>query len=132
MSDANKRMFLIAETDFGLSMLRHASADEPIVVSPLSVTFALAMVQAGAKGSTREQINHIISRSASDEQILDYYSELSESVLKATDGVQCRIANGFYLNNKFEIEKDYENTVTKKYSAKVERHDFSKADETAK
>ncbi|KAK6758054.1 hypothetical protein RB195_015706 [Necator americanus] len=125
-------MLLTAQTDFGLGMLRHASADEPVVVSPLSVTFALAMVQAGAKGNTREQIIEIISRSASDEQTLDYYSELSESVLKATDGVQCRIANGFYLDNKFEIEKDYEDTVAKKYSAKVERHDFSKADETAK
>ncbi|ETN81491.1 hypothetical protein NECAME_17897 [Necator americanus] len=97
MSDANKRMLLTAQTDFGLGMLRHASADEPVVVSPLSVTFALAMVQAGAKGNTREQINDIISRSASDEQTLDYYSELSESVLKTTDGVQCKIANGLYL-----------------------------------
>ncbi|ETN82188.1 hypothetical protein NECAME_17771 [Necator americanus] len=116
MSDTTERMLLTAQTDFGLGMLRHASADEPVVVSPFSVTFALAMVQAAA----------------SDEQILDYYSELSESVLKVTDGVQCRIANGFYLDNKFEIEKDYEDTVAKKYSAKVERHDFSKADETAK
>ncbi|EYC45630.1 hypothetical protein Y032_0421g1170 [Ancylostoma ceylanicum] len=126
------RMFLAAETDFGLKMLQHAPANESVVVSPLSVIFAMSMIQAGAKGTTKSQINDVISKGASDEDTADHYSKLSQQVLTATDGVQTRIANAFFLNKGYEVEKDYEEAITKKFSAKVESHDFDNADETAK
>ncbi|KIH62029.1 serine proteinase inhibitor [Ancylostoma duodenale] len=116
MPTLERSMFLTAETDFGLNMLRHGPASESLVVSPLSVIFALTMIRAGA----------------SDDSIIDYYSGLSQQVLKASNGVQSRIANGFFLNNNYQIEKNYENTIVKKFSAKVESYDFSKKDETAK
>ncbi|KIH57086.1 serine proteinase inhibitor, partial [Ancylostoma duodenale] len=125
-------MFLTAETDFGLNMLRQGPASESLVVSPLSVIFALTMIRAGAKGTTKSQIDKQIAKGASDDSIVDYYSGLSQQVLKASNGVQSRIANGFFLNNNYQIEKDYENTIVKKFSAKVEPYDFSKKDETAK
>ncbi|EPB70150.1 serine proteinase inhibitor [Ancylostoma ceylanicum] len=139
-------MFLAAETDFGLKMLQHAPANESVVVSPLSVIFAMSMIQAGAKGTTKSQINDVISKGfqiekksietknlgASDEDTADHYSKLSQQVLTATDGVQTRIANAFFLNKGYEVEKDYEEAITKKFSAKVESHDFDNADETAK
>ncbi|KHJ90013.1 hypothetical protein OESDEN_10149 [Oesophagostomum dentatum] len=93
-------MFLMAETDFGLSLLRHAPATQSLVVSPLSVMFALSMVQLGSKGNTKSQINSLLSK-----------------------GI---------LSKNFQIEKDYENTVTKRYPAKLESLDFSKAEEAAK
>ncbi|KHJ95376.1 hypothetical protein OESDEN_04674 [Oesophagostomum dentatum] len=91
------KSFLIAETDFGLNMLHHAPADESVVVSPLSVIFALTMVQAGAKDNTKSQINKLISKDSSDSAILDYYSDLSQQITKAKNGVKSRIANGFFL-----------------------------------
>ncbi|EPB67249.1 hypothetical protein ANCCEY_13662 [Ancylostoma ceylanicum] len=90
-------MFLVAETDFGLRMLRQGPVNESLVVSPLSVIFALAMVQAGAKGSTKGQINKLIAEGTTDDDIVDYYSGLSQQVLQASHGVQSRIANGFFL-----------------------------------
>ncbi|RCN27782.1 hypothetical protein ANCCAN_26480 [Ancylostoma caninum] len=57
-------MFATVETDFGLFLLREAPANEPLVVSPLSVIFALAMVQAGARVTTKNQINKVISKGA--------------------------------------------------------------------
>ncbi|KAL6744515.1 hypothetical protein Aduo_017441 [Ancylostoma duodenale] len=113
-------------------MLRQGPANESLVVSPLSVIFALAMVQAGANGTTKSQIDEQIAKDASDDSIVDYYSGLSQQVLEASNGVRSRIANGFFLNKNYEIEKDYEDTIVNKYSAKVETYDFSKKDETAK
>ncbi|KHJ89493.1 hypothetical protein OESDEN_10680, partial [Oesophagostomum dentatum] len=125
-------MFLMVETDFGISLLRHAPATQSLVVSPLSVMFALAMVQLGSKGNTKSQINSLLSKDGSDSEIVEHYSRLSREVVEAKNGVQTRIGNGFFLNKDFQIEKDYENAVTKKYSAKVESLDFSKADEAAR
>ncbi|KHJ83123.1 hypothetical protein OESDEN_17180, partial [Oesophagostomum dentatum] len=125
-------MFLEAETDFGLSMLRQAPANESLVVSPLSVIFALAMVQAGSKGDTKAQIDSLLSKDASDTDIVEHYSKLSQQIMEAKNGVRSRIANGFFLNKNFQIEKNYESTVIKKYSARVETLDFNDAEETAK
>ncbi|EYC43892.1 hypothetical protein Y032_0477g2165 [Ancylostoma ceylanicum] len=124
-------MSATAETDFGFSLLREAPAHEPLVVSPLSVIFALAMVQAGAKGTTKSQINKVISAGESDDRIVAHYSELSQQILKAKDGVHTRIANGFFLNDQYEIENQYREIIMKKYSAKVESYDFGMPDETA-
>ncbi|XGW30216.1 hypothetical protein V3C99_009310 [Haemonchus contortus] len=125
-------MFPSVETDFGLSMLRYAPADDSLVVSPISVIFALAMVQAGSKGTTKSQINSVISNGASDKEVEDYYSKLFHQIMNPANGVKSRIANGFFLNKQFKVEKDYEQTIKKAYKAKVEALDFEKAKEAAK
>ncbi|VDM75212.1 unnamed protein product [Strongylus vulgaris] len=123
--------FPVAGTDFGLKMLHNAPVGQSLVVSPLSVIFALAMVQVGAKGSTKSQINNAISKGSSDKAIIDYYSDLSQEVLKAKNGVLNRIANGFFLNKDYQIKKEYQDKITEKFSARIEAHDFQKAEQTA-
>ncbi|PIO71513.1 hypothetical protein TELCIR_06591 [Teladorsagia circumcincta] len=52
--------------------------------------------------------------------------------MNTTNDVKSRIANGFFLNKQFEIERRYEQTIRTRYGAKVEALDFSKAEEAAK
>ncbi|KIH57474.1 hypothetical protein ANCDUO_12335 [Ancylostoma duodenale] len=89
--------FLTAETNFGLNMLEKLPASHSAVLSPVSVIFALAMVQAGARGKTKTEINEIISKGANDDEIENFYSGLSKDILNAGNGVKTRIANGFFL-----------------------------------
>ncbi|KIH63456.1 serine proteinase inhibitor [Ancylostoma duodenale] len=110
--------------DLGLNMLRLSPKNEAQVVSPLSVIFALALVQAGAKGGTRSQINEVISKGATDDEFVDFYSNLANSTLSPSSGVQTRIANAFFLNGKYSIDEQYNDTITEKYSSKVEALDF--------
>ncbi|WKY13050.1 hypothetical protein Q1695_004119 [Nippostrongylus brasiliensis] len=125
-------MFPIIETDFGANMLRHVPANESLVVSPISVIFALAMVQAGAKGKTKSQITNAIAKGSSDADLQNFYSNLSSQVRKAKNGVKADIANGFFLNKQYTIDKNYENTIVKKYSAKVQSLDFTNTKAAAK
>ncbi|WKY13055.1 hypothetical protein Q1695_004121 [Nippostrongylus brasiliensis] len=124
--DYLERMLLTAETDFGANMLRQSSATETLVVSPISVIFALAMVHAGAKGTTKSQILNAIAKGESDSAFQDYYSKLASEIRNAKN-VTADIANGFFLNKQFAIDKSYENTITTKYSAKVQSLDFDKS-----
>ncbi|VDL74619.1 unnamed protein product [Nippostrongylus brasiliensis] len=124
-------MFPEVETDFGLKMLQHADTNQSVVVSPLSVIFALAMVEYGAKGKTKSQIDELIAKSASNDEIHSYYSNLS-SEIRAASKVKTSIANGFFLNNQYSVEKEYEQGILEKYAAKVQALDFRKAKEAAK
>ncbi|CAJ0588784.1 unnamed protein product [Cylicocyclus nassatus] len=129
----DNRMFLTAETDFGLNMLRQVPVSESVVFSPLSVIFALSMVRTGAHGKTKSQISELLAKGKiDDDAITEHYSNLSLQIMNAENGVQSRIANGFFLNKDFNIEKDYANEITEKFLAKVESYDFTKANETAK
>ncbi|KAK6758077.1 hypothetical protein RB195_015722 [Necator americanus] len=123
--------FLNAEMDLGLNMLRQSPTTEQLVVSPISIIFALAMVQAGARGKTRTQINQVISSGATDDGIINYYSSLSKDISISNEKVETRIANAFFLNKEFSIEKQYADTITGNYSAKVEALDFDNAKQTA-
>ncbi|VDM52693.1 unnamed protein product [Angiostrongylus costaricensis] len=125
-------MFLTTEMDFGLAMLRHVPLNTSAVVSPISVIFTLAMLQAGARSSTKEQINELITKGFSDESITNYFSSLSNAILSGTDGVQTRMANGFFLNKQFVVKRDYVDRIVNKFHAKVETLDFREAEEAAK
>ncbi|VDL80196.1 unnamed protein product [Nippostrongylus brasiliensis] len=106
-------------------MLRQSSATETLVVSPISVIFALAMVHAGAKGTTKSQILNAIAKGESDSAFQHYYSKLASEIRNAKN-VTADIANGFFLNKQFAIDNSYDNTITTKYSAKVQSLDFDK------
>ncbi|CAJ0588941.1 unnamed protein product [Cylicocyclus nassatus] len=131
-SPSNDASMQIAEMNFGLNMLRQSPASQQMVVSPLSVIFALAMVQLGAKGRTKAQINQLISNGAGDDAIVKFYSDLSKNITNYSDGAQAKIANGFFLDKKFSIKDDYASALVKKYAAKIEALDFGQAKKTAK
>ncbi|RCN41711.1 serine proteinase inhibitor [Ancylostoma caninum] len=82
--------------DFGLDMLRQSLVTETMVVSPLSVIFALALVQVGAKGGTKEQINEAISdggkRFSIEKQYADMIIEKYSAKVEALDFDQIKQA----------------------------------------
>ncbi|KAK6758073.1 hypothetical protein RB195_015720 [Necator americanus] len=124
-------MFLRAETDFGLTMLRQSSISESVVISPVSVILALAMIQIGAKGVTKTQISNAISQGASDVDIFKYYSSLSENVQHSRHGAKMRIANGLFVDGKkFVVRKKYEKVIIEKFASKVRSLRFWKREET--
>ncbi|WKY13084.1 hypothetical protein Q1695_004135 [Nippostrongylus brasiliensis] len=125
-------MSATVETDFGLNLLRQQSnMNDSVVLSPISVIFALAMVHAGAKGTTKSQITSVIGPGSSDGEIRNYYSNLSTQVLNASSNVQTKIANGFFLNKQFTINETYESTIETAYSAEIQSTNFAAADEAA-
>ncbi|WKY13049.1 hypothetical protein Q1695_004118 [Nippostrongylus brasiliensis] len=125
-------MFPTIETDFGANMLLHGAFDESVVVSPISVIFALAMLEAGAKGKTKSQIANVIAKESSDADLQNYYSNLSSQIQQARNDVKAYIANGFFLNKQYTIYKEYENTIVGKYSAIVQTLDFTRTSDAAK
>ncbi|CAJ0599130.1 unnamed protein product [Cylicocyclus nassatus] len=121
----------VSEMNFGLNMLRQTPVNKSMVVSPVSVIFALAMVQLGARNRTKLQINEVIANDATDSAIVGFYSDLSKNITNSP-GAQTRIANGFFLNKTFSIKKNYARMIAQKYGATIEAYDFRQAANTAK
>ncbi|KJH53775.1 serine proteinase inhibitor [Dictyocaulus viviparus] len=123
---------LQVETDFGLNMLRQTPLNQSVVVSPISVLFSLAMLQAGAKGRTKAQIDEIFVKGAVDNDVSNYFSKLLNKIITPSDRVEIRLANGFFLNKQFNIENEYKQKITRNFHAMIESLDFDKAKDSAK
>ncbi|KIH52278.1 serine proteinase inhibitor [Ancylostoma duodenale] len=107
-SSSQSSMFLQAETDFGMKMLRQTSINETCVVSPVSVILALATIQIGAKGQTKSQISRAISNDALSLLVsaASFASKWEYSFVKSLNK-----RGTFYVRESFERKVEYMNVV---------------------
>lgn len=101
------------------------------IFSPLSVGYALAMVNNGAKGETEKQIRDVIGfgdNSASD--VNEFYKYLTQSLLGVDNTVKMNIANAqvfnTFIGDESKYKKSYKSALTNYYDALFEGYDFIK------
>ncbi len=101
------------------------------IFSPLSVGYALAMVNNGAKGETEKQIRDVIGfgdNSASD--VNEFYKYLTQSLLGVDNTVNMNIANAqvfnTFIGDESKYKKSYKSALTSYYDALFEGYDFIK------
>lgn len=101
-------------SDFDLYFLQLENSKKNAIYSPLSIKYALAMLQEGANGDSRAQINAIIG---------DYQSK------KYINSEHLSLANAMFIksNMKDLVISDYTDNLANKYGAEVVYDDFSTA-----
>ena len=87
-----------------------------MVYSPLSIKYVLKMLESGADGNTKAQIEALIKNNE-----LVNYKNIANIF---------NMANGLYINNKMRdlTSQYYINLLRKKYGAEVNFDDFSNPD----
>lgn len=101
--------------EFSTSFLRLENNKKNMIYSPLSIKYALKMLDEGAGGDTKKQIEDFIG----NEELIKY--EDIEKVLS--------LANAVYVREEFssQIKENYINTLKEKYSAEVKYDSFANA-----
>ena len=59
LSDEEQSL-VMSVNDLGFNLFRKVGADESILLSPLGMTYALGLINNGAAGKTRKQINQVL------------------------------------------------------------------------
>lgn len=100
--------------DFDLYFLQLESAKKNAIYSPLSIKYALAMLQDGAENDTKAQISNLIG---------DYKTK------KYTNSTNMSLANALFVKDtmKKEVKTDYAQKINNKYGAEVVYDDFKDA-----
>ena len=101
--------------DFDLYFLQLENNEKDKVYSPLSIKYALAMLQDGAKGDTKEQITNLIG---------DYKSKAYPN----SDHMS--FANAMFIKNTYndKVNEDYKKKLQEKYNAEVILDEFASPD----
>lgn len=121
-----------SEQQFSLSLLKQISASSSgssnIVVSPLSLATALAMLELGAKGSTETQIAHTLGTSAlTAEQQAAGWSALSAELAAAgtSAGIALQSANSLWLQKGLAMDPSFMTDLSRYFASGVWQVDFA-------
>lgn len=127
------RQLIDSDNRFGLELFRHISAgqDQPAntMISPVSVSLALAMTYNGAAGETGAGMQQTLYLSdLSKKEINESYRALMEALLTVDPKVTMEIGNSIWYRQGFTVEQDFLDVNKEYYDARVEALDFDSPD----
>jgi serpin B len=122
-----------SENDFAFDLfnliVESADKQENLVISPLSVSYAVAMLSNGAAGTTLDGILEAMRVTGIDIGSLNAsYSDLTKALLSIDKRVAMNIANSVWIENMFTPKNPFIKALTDYYDA--ETHNFSITDPT--
>ncbi|MFI5298832.1 MAG: serpin family protein [Polyangiales bacterium] len=131
-------------TDFAGDLYRQvaaapSNANANVFVSPYSVSLALAMTYAGARGATHDQMAKALHFSLPDAQLhatFDAVDLLVEAPpIAASDGTtsfQLALADALFLDKQFNVAAPFLDTLATNYGAGTNRLDFENAPDASR
>jgi len=116
-----------AATDFAVRLFQQCEAErENILISPVSVLYALSMTANGAEGDTQEQMEAVLGLSAEEwNQYLCAYRDM----LLSDDNYQVNIANSIWFadEERFTVNQDFLQTNANYYEAGIYQTAFDES-----
>lgn len=115
-------------------MLRDGS--ENIIYSPYSISAALAMVYAGAREDTANQMADTLHFELSQDELHPAFADLSQLVTSIeseyADSFQLNVANAIWAQDGYPVLADYAALVDAHYGAGLQTLDFANATDEAR
>ena len=134
LTDAEQEL-VTQNSDFAFNLFRKTRDTESHVISPLSITYALGMLNNGADGITREEISQVLSGGAkagyADVATVNAFCRklLTESALLDED-TRVAIANSIFFNGdrkELALKTAFKEAAATYYDAAASVLDFSDA-----
>jgi serpin B len=98
-----ERAFVTNNNDFAFNMFRRARDHESMLLSPLSITYALGMLNNGATGETQREINEVLG--CSDISVVNTFCQkLLAGTATLDSKTKVMIANNIYFNESHGLQ----------------------------
>ena len=125
--------FVQSNNQFAIDLFKKVSENEggkSVIISPLSVTFALGMVNNGAVGETQREISEALGyHDESIDDLNSYCKTMLEQVTKIDPSTNLEIANMALVNKEHvPLKEEFTKTIENYFDANVCYKDFAKED----
>lgn len=131
-----QRAFVDYNTDFSFCLFRTISSmpagQKSSIVSPISVTYVLGMLNDGAAGQTASEITSVLGfGDGKAKAVNEFCKTMIDEAPKTDPSVTLEIANTIISNKKrdVQLEEQYSQDMRQYYSAELSSIDFSKSAE---
>jgi len=114
---------------FSFEIFKTIQASEPsgknLMISPLSISYALGMLYNGANGNTKDEIRKMLGFSnLSDEQVNSNFQSLTKALTSIDEKVNVSIANSIWYRKDFTVLADFLNTNQTYFGAEIQSLNF--------
>jgi len=122
--------------DFGIDLLRRLDSSGNLCASPTSIALALAMVRAGARGTTATEIDNVLHQFGTTGQaseivaLLKALKGLTDAGTKPADELD--VANAVFSQKGMNLEQAYLDALSSGFGAGVGLLDFQNDPESAR
>ena len=121
-----------SDQSFAFNFLSYVYAEESaeennsFMISPLSLSMALAMTMNGADGETKSVMLEALKlKGFSDDDINSYYKKLREALLSTDPSTKLSIANSIWTNQNVVIKDEFVGKNRDYFNSSVESVNFS-------
>ena len=114
-----------AVMDFAAALLRQTAGRESVLLSPVSLLYALGMTANGASGETLAQLEQVtgMDRDTLNDYLYTYRMSLPENTKKC----KLSLANSLWVRDIFRVEDSFLDNCVSYYDAEVYRSAFDEA-----
>ena len=95
------------------------------IVSPISVSYVLGMLNEGADGETRQQITDVLGLGGSVQEINEYFKKMMDEAQSVDPSVTLKNANCIYFKLGMSINPKFKADMQNYYDANVEAINFN-------
>lgn len=114
---------------FALDLYRALAASDNVVFSPYSISLALAMTYAGARGETASQMAQTLHVLLPDESFHAAFNRLDLDLTGQDDALfRLHIANALWAQKDHPFRQEYLDTLAVNYGAGVQLTDFARSE----
>ena len=113
--------------DFACKLFRTINEQKKgsTIVSPISVSYVLGMLNEGADGETRRQITDVLGLGDSVQEINEYFKKMMGDAQSVDPSVKLKNANCIYCKLGMSINPKYKADMQNYYDANVETINFN-------
>jgi serpin B len=126
-----------ALADFAVNLYKNITAqqrqeDKNQVLSPVSVALALALLENGANGETRKQLQIQLTENGATDEVLSVYRALEKNLEIRDQKTRLQIANAIFHDKQAQLKQEYTQSSQDCLEAKVQEQDFKQQLEQAR
>ena len=109
--------------------MQEQQGDSSTVLSPISVTYLLGMLNAGAAGTTRDEITAVLGFGNDPNAVNEFCKKMIDEAPEVDPAATVKIANCIDVNSAMGLSllKQYVNDMKNYYNAQIDALDFTKS-----
>lgn len=123
-----ERQLIVGNNDFAFNLFRMARGNESCIMSPLSITYALGLLNNGAAGQTQQEINQVLGFGETGADGINLFCHKMLTEAETLDSkTRSLIANTVFVNEGFgyRLQDDFTKKAHDYYNAEPQNRDFA-------
>ena len=128
-----ERLLVESNNDFAFNLFRKARGEQSSIMSPLSITYALGMLNNGAAGQTQKEINEVLGfGNAGADAINAFCRKLLTEAPTLDNTTAAEIANTIFVNSgkDYYLQQGFIDKANQFYDAEPQALDFFETKKT--